>query len=392
MMYSKRENHYTGCMKNAIIAMRNSIIAFLYTNIFKHIVFRIDPEDVHDSAVSVGKFLGSHGLTRVLTGMFFYYSHPALEQDILGINFKNPVGLAAGFDKNAEITDILPFIGFGFAEFGSITGEQCDGNPRPRLWRLKKSQALAVYYGLKNNGAKKISAFLQNKKFRIPIGTNIAKTNSIATVGPKAGIDDYVKAFRCFTHLGDYYTINISCPNAFGGEPFQDAKHLDALLVEIDKYPTDKPIFLKISPDLSRKHIDDILDVAARHRVSGFVCTNLTKKRDPRFMIDQNAPPLGGISGKAVFDASNDVIAYVYQRTKGKYVVIGTGGVFTAEDAYKKIRLGASLVQLITSMIFMGPQNISEINRGLVRLMKRDGYRNISEVVGADHKTIQAST
>ena len=373
-------------MKQCLIHGRDIIIGFLYKIFLKRIFFLFDPETVHDRMVNSGKFLGSYLITKNITTFLFSYSNEKLEQNILGIDFANPIGLAAGFDKDAYLTDILPSVGFGFAEVGSVTGEPCEGNPRPRLWRLKKSKALVVYYGLKNDGCEKIAERLRNKNFKIPIGTSIAKTNNKKTVQLQTGIKDYVKAYKKFTVIGSYFTINISCPNTFGGEPFTNAKRLDKLLSRIDRIPAKKPVFLKISPDLTRKEIDAIIKTVKKHRVDGFVCTNLTKKRGGKKIVDKNIPSKGGISGKIVEDLSNDLIRYIYRKTKGKYIIIGCGGVFSAEDAYKKIRLGASLVQLITSMIFEGPSVISKINQELVDLLKKDGYDNISQAVGADNK------
>lgn len=369
---------------NWIVAIRNKIVHFFYVNILKPLYFRRDPEDVHDAMTRLGMFLGCSRLARWATSLLFNFSHPALEQDILGIHFKNPVGLSAGFDKDALLTDILPVVGFGFEEVGSITGEPCAGNPKPRLWRLKKSNALVVYYGLKNEGCEKIAARLRNKKFKFPIGTSIAKTNSVDTVDTKRGISDYVKAFRQFVTIGDYFTINISCPNTFGGEPFTDPEKLEALLSAIDTIETKKPIFLKLSPDLSEEQLSVILDVCARHRVQGFISSNLTKKRNNKNITDGDVPTQGGISGKVVADLANEQIRFIYKKTNGKYIIIGCGGIFSAEDAYAKIKAGASLLQLITGMIFEGPQVISEINRGLVQLLKKDGFKNIAEARGTE--------
>lgn len=336
--------------------------------------------------VRLGSILGTKAVTQALTSLTFSYSNKKLKQKILGINFKNPIGLAAGFDKNGELTDILPSVGFGFMEIGSITGEPCQGNPKPRLWRLKKSKSLLVWYGLKNEGAEALSKKLKSKRFSIPLGTNIAKTNSKDTVKTEKGITDYVKAFEKFKNIGSYFTINISCPNAFGGQPFTDPKSLAMLLAEIDKIPTKKPIFLKFAPDLSKKEIDDLVEVCQKHRVDGFICSNLTKNRNNKKILEKVHSADGGMSGKIVEDLSNQLISYLFKKTKGKYVIIGLGGVFNAIDAYKKIKLGASLVQLITGMIFEGPQVISEINQGLAKLLKADGYSNISEAIGASNK------
>jgi dihydroorotate dehydrogenase len=368
-------------MKEVIIKIRNLIIGFLYKTIFKNIAFLFDAEKTHDAILRFGYFLGKNNITRKTVSVFFNYSHPLLKQEIHGIHFKNPVGLAAGFDKNAELLDIIPEVGFGFMEIGSITGEPCEGNPKPRLWRLKKSKSLCVYYGLKNDGAEIISKKMANRSFKIPVGISIAKTNSPKTVETQSGIKDYLKVCKYFLNIGDYWTINISCPNSFGGEPFTDPVKLDLLLAEIDKIKPKKPVFLKISPDLSFKEIDDILEVSKKHCVKGFVCTNLTKIR-PGNLKDKVIPKKGGLSGKVVADLSNKVISYIYKKTEGKFVIIGVGGIFSAKDAFEKILCGASLLQLITGMIFEGPQLISSINLGLVELLKKHKLKSIKEAVG----------
>lgn len=367
------------------IKIRNLIIGFFYRNLLKRIFFLIDPEIVHDRMIKLGSFLGKYQVARSVCGKLFEYDNKCLEQNILGIPFNNPLGLAAGFDKDALLTDIIPSVGFGFMEVGSITAKKCEGNPKPRLWRLKKSQGLVVYYGLKNEGAVSISERLKEKIFKIPVGISIAKTNSPDTVDVEKGIEDYIETFKRFQNIGDYYTINISCPNAFGGQPFTSKEKLGKLLSELGKIKTTKPIFLKISPDLSKKEIDDIIKTSKEHRIHGFICTNLTKKRDNPRIIDKDIPKEGGLSGKIVEDLANEVISYVYRKTKGKYIIIGCGGVFSDESAYKKIKLGASLIQLITGMIFEGPQLISEINQGLVKLLRKDGYKNIGQAVGRDN-------
>ena len=366
------------------ITARNALLSATYKAILKPLFFMRDPEIVHDGMSAVGEFFGRHAITRSLASAFFSYSNKRLEQNILGTKFPNPVGLSAGFDKDAKLTDILPHLGFGFAEVGSITGEPCVGNPKPRLWRLRKSKSLLVYYGLKSEGCEKVSGRLRGKKFLIPIGTSVAKTNCRETAEVSAGIADYVKAYKAFADIGSYTTINISCPNAFGGQPFTEAGRLDKLLRETDKIKTKKPVLLKISPDLAKKEIDAIINVAEKHHVHGFICTNLTKNRSNKKIFDKNVPEVGGMSGKVVEYLANDLIAHVYKKTKGKFIIIGCGGVFSAEDAYKKIKLGASLIQLITGMVFNGPQAISEINQGLVRLLEKDGFSNISEAIGAD--------
>src|SRR3989344_4787440 len=239
-------------MKEQVIFVRNYILRFLYKAILQKIFFLQDPEIIHDRMLNVGRFLGKFSLTRWLVSLLFSYQDKTLSQEILGIKFANPIGLGAGFDKDAVLTDTLPGVGFGFIEVGSITGEACAGNLKPRLWRLKKSKALVVNYGLKNEGSE-----------------DIAKTNSPNTVKVENGIADYAKAFKEFVQIGDYFTVNISCPNAYGGQPFTDATRLDKLLQRLDEISTKKPIFLKLSPDLSQSEIDRILAISNKHQVAG---------------------------------------------------------------------------------------------------------------------------
>ncbi|PIS06825.1 quinone-dependent dihydroorotate dehydrogenase [Candidatus Berkelbacteria bacterium CG10_big_fil_rev_8_21_14_0_10_43_14] len=362
------------------------IIGFLYRNILRRIFFLFDAEDVHDRMIHVGIFLGKHSVARFITSYIFRYSNTMLEQSINGITFTNPIGLAAGFDKNAQLTDIIPCVGFGFIEVGSITGRPCVGNPKPRLWRLKKSRGIVVYYGLKNDGCSAIHKRLRSKKYTLPVGISIAKTNDMHTVSTTSAIADYVKAYTTMSKIGDYDTINISCPNAYGGQPFSDPIKLNKLLLAITRVQSQKPIYIKLPPDLTHTEIDVILLVVKKYTVAGFVCSNLTKDRKNKSLriYDKNIPNHGGISGKVVEELSNQQIKYIYTKTKGKYTIIGCGGVFSAQDAYTKIKYGASLIQLITGMIFEGPQLIGEINKGLVELLYNDGFTHISQAVGKD--------
>lgn len=363
---------------------KQAIIHFLYARLFKPVVFQIDPEKIHDSMIAFGELLGKYAVARWVTAVLFDYQHPMLAQRIRGIDFRNPVGLSGGFDKNGRLTEILPEVGFGFMEIGSITGEKCEGNPKPRMWRLKKSRSLLVHYGLNNMGARAIARRLKGKTFRIPVGINIAKTNNRETITKEAGAADYLRAYREMRHVGDYVTINISCPNAYGGCPFTDKDYLEYLLTRLATVPKTKPIFIKLSPDLTHREIDDIIVLARRFNLDGFVCSNLTKPRENPRILDTDFPDYGGMSGKIVDDLSDRLIEYVFRQTGKEFVIIGVGGIFSAEDAYRKIRKGASLVQLITGMVFEGPQLIGAINQGLADSLERDGYRNIAEVVGVD--------
>lgn len=356
----------------------------LYSLVLKPILFKFDPEFVHDRFIKLGYILGKFDLTKNTVSLFCKFKDQSLKQKIFGIEFENPIGLAAGFDKNAELTNVIPSVGFGHMEVGSITNKPCKGNPRPRLWRLKESKGLIVYYGLKNDGAEIISKRLQKSNFDIPISTSIAMTNCKENLDTNKAVSDYVEGFKKFINIGDFFTINISCPNAEGGQPFMDPDKLEILLASIDKVETKKPIFIKISPDVSIEHLNNILEVLDKHKVDGIVCSNLTKDRDSDKILDKNIQNVGGISGKPVQEISDRLISHIYKKVGNRFIIIGCGGVFSAEDAYRKIRLGASLVQMITGMIFEGPQIIGEINKGLVRLIRKDGFKNIKEAIGID--------
>jgi len=353
----------------------------IYKKFIRPVLFKFEPEFIHNLTLLAGRVAGFTRVSRLLRGLFVFKDE-RLEQEILGIKFENPVGLAAGFDKNAQLTGFLPDLGFGFAEIGSVTANPCKGNPKPRLHRLIKEKGIIVNYGLANKGVEEIGEKLKGKKFRIPIGISIAKTNNPSIKG-KESIEDYFKSFKKMRDIGNYLTINISCPNAGDGRSFEDPKLLEDLLKKIQKIRKKEIIFIKVSPDLSKKNLDKIIELAGKYQLNGFVISNLSKDRKGLELGDK-ARFKGGISGKIVKEKSNKMIKYVYEKTKGRFVIIGCGGVFNGRDAYEKIKAGASLIQLITGMIYEGPGVISRINKELVRLMENRGYKNMGEVVGSN--------
>src|SRR3989344_8588324 len=323
----------------------------MYKPIIRPVLFKIDPERVHNMAIFWGRFFGSNFLTRNLMSWFFAYKNKKLNNNILGIKFNNPIGLAAGFDKDANLTQILPNVGFGFEEIGSITGEKCEGNPKPRLFRLPDEGAIIVNYGLCNEGSEKIFNKLKRKRFKIPIGISIARANNKGIVfDVNKGIEDYIKAFRNLNNLGDYITINISCPNTPDNLSFCEIKNFERLINEFSKEKITKPIFIKLKPDFSKDEIDSFLKICVKYNfIKGFVISNLTVDRTKIKNIENLK---GGLSGTPTKKKSDELLKYLYRKTKGKYILIGVGGVFNAEDAYEKIKNGASLVQLITGMIY----------------------------------------
>ncbi|WP_087017434.1 quinone-dependent dihydroorotate dehydrogenase [Thaumasiovibrio subtropicus] len=368
-----------------IIGLRNLLFRVLY-RIIRPLIFLMDPEDAHYMFKRVGVFLGSNGVTRGLTSFLFDFNHPSLHTQVDGVRYRNPVGLSAGFDKDGELTSIYPSLGFGLAELGSFTGEVCPGNPGKRLFRMVKSKSILVWYGLNNQGAEKISSRLQGADFgRLRVGINAAKSNITPEFDLQESIDDYTKTMRLFKDIGDYYTINISCPNTQDGEPFVDRENLDALLTAVNAHRVEgRPIYVKLAADLELDEIDVIVDACVAHKMDGVVLTNLAKPAFNKEYVEDELPyHKGAMSGLPLQRISTSVIRHVYRRTRGELTIIGVGGVFTARDAYEKITSGASLLHMITTMIFDGPQNINEINRGLVKLLQEDGFNSIEEAVGS---------
>jgi len=358
-------------------------------------IFLMDPEQAHYSMKRIGVFLGSNFITKAFTSLLFDYGHKSLNVEVDGIQYRNPIGLSAGFDKDGELTKIYPNLGFGLAELGSITGEICPGNPGKRLFRMVKSKSIVVWYGLNNMGAEKLSARLEGQKFgRLRVGINAALSNMSSEFDLDSSIADYLKTMTLFKDIGDYYTVNISCPNTQEGEPFVDRASLDALLTAINIHIrpiTNKPIYVKLAADMSIDEIDTIVDACVEHKMEGVVCTNLakpkynTEHRPEEYPTTKGLLPAGkgAMSGLPLQRISTNVVRHVYRRTRGKLTIIGVGGIFNARDAYEKITSGASLCHMITTMIFDGPQNINEINRGLVKLLKADGFSTIAEAVGS---------
>ena len=377
-----------------IVGIRNLILRILF-RIMRPVIFLMDPEQAHYSMKRIGVFLGSNFITRAFTSLLYDYGHKSLNIKVDGIDYRNPIGLSAGFDKDGELTKIYPSLGMGLAELGSITGEICPGNPGKRLFRMVKSKAIVVWYGLNNMGAEKLSARLSGQDFgRLRVGINAALSNMSSEFDLDSSINDYLKTMTLFKDIGDYYTVNISCPNTQEGEPFVDKDKLDALLTAINKEIrpiAHKPIYVKLAADMSVPEINTIVDACVEHGMEGVVCTNLakpefnTEHRPEEYPTTKGLLPKGkgAMSGLPLQRISTNVVRHVYRRTRGKLTIIGVGGIFSARDAYEKITSGASLCHMITTMIFDGPQNISEINRGLVKLLKADGFNSIAEAVGS---------
>ena len=356
-----------------------------YQRIAKPILFSMHPDIAHEVVTTIGSTLGKTALGRGLTERFCYFEHPSLETEVFGLKFKNPVGIAGGFDKNARLMQILPSVGFGFTEVGSITARAYQGNRQPWNVRLVKDQALIVNYGLKNEGVDILKKRILAQKRFVPLIINIAKTND-PTIKGEASVEDYCETFFKLEPLADIVNINISCPNSGDGQMFcENPELLKMFLERMSQNKVNKPVVLKLKPDLNDSTLDKVLETTLKYSFTkGFVVSNLTKNRR---LLKHTKPSeishlQGGLSGKPLKNLSNQMIKKVYQKTGGKYPIIGLGGIFTAEDAYEKICLGASLVELATGLIYGGPATIKLINQGLVRLLARDGFDNISQAVG----------
>lgn len=362
----------------------------LYKSFLRPLFFLKDPEKTHEQALSLLSRIG------FLEGVFerlFVVADRRLHVRLGSLTFSNPVGLAAGFDKNAKALKIWPGFGFGFIEIGTITAGPQPGNPKPRLFRLPKDQALINRLGFNNQGAETISTRLQLLKKKgelpkIPLGINIGRS---AIVETKNASQDYLFAFEKLYPYGDYFTLNVSSPNTLGLRELQEKSHLMDLLGGIHKKnralatqlgTEEKPILVKVAPDLEFSQVDEILEVLQSHKAAGIIATNTTAFLREGLLSGIDEP--GGLSGKPLREKATSLIRYVYSVTQGRLPIIGSGGVFTAHDAYEKIRAGASAVEIYTGFVYEGPGAVKRINRGLLKLLDRDGLRDISEAVGTE--------
>lgn len=362
----------------------------LYTRVIRPVLYTFSPDTIHP-IVAGGSELAArvpilgHALRR-----YFRVDDASLRTTIDGVTYPNPVGLSAGFDKDAQFLHFEETFGFGFAEIGSITGRAYVGNPKPWVRRLVRNKSLVVNYGLKSQGVETVAQRLERTRVTMPYGVSVAKSNLPDCFGD-AAIADYVKVYVRTKDLGQYATINLSCPNTTDGTPFSEPSMLEPLLIALtharDEHGIRKPTYLKINPDIDRGKLDRIISLVQQYKLQGLVIGNLIKdKARAHALLDypdeHSLDWPGGISGKPVRNLSTDTIRYVYGKTHGQLTIIGTGGIFTGDHAYEKIRAGASLVQLITGFIFGGPTTIRTINKRLLELLQRDGFTNVSQAVG----------
>lgn len=341
----------------------------LYRRVLKPVFFLFDPEDIHNFMTDCGEFMGRYSWIKKLIGVVCGYRSNDKEKVVDGITYKTPFVLAAGFDYNGRLTGILESIGLGGEEIGSITARPCEGNSRPRLKRLPVNGGIIVNKGLKNEG---VDAIIRRLKSRpIPkgfvVGFSIARTNDRKAVDANVGIEDYVYSFKRLNEeaMGDYYTLNISCPNSFTGETFASPNLLGKLLSAIDAIPCGKPIYVKMPINPPWEKFKELLDVCDRHRINGVVIGNLNK--DYSHLKERSEAPggyCGGLSGEPARQLSTELIRKTRALYGKRFTIIGAGGVMSIEAAREKFEAGADLIQLITGLIYEGP--------GLVRKMCRN--------------------
>jgi dihydroorotate dehydrogenase len=338
-------------------------------SIIKFFLFRKDPEVIHYWVMNqLKKWYQNPIVKSILKKNFSVESNKQLERKLWGLTFKNPVGLAAGFDKDAKFTDELASLGFGFIEIGTLTPVAQDGNDKPRLFRLPKDKALINRMGFNNGGVKAAAERLRHRKSDVIIGGNIGKNKITAN---EDATKDYEICFRELYDVVDYFTVNVSSPNTPNLRELQEKEPLQKLLSRLQLINTElgksRPILLKIAPDLTKEQLDDIIDIVNTTHIQGIVATNTTISRECLQTASKEVEAMGagGVSGLPVKEKATDVIRYIHQRSNGKIPIIAAGGIFTAQDAKEKLEAGASLVQVYTGFIYEGPGIARNICQGL---------------------------
>jgi len=366
----------------------------IYRSVLRPILFRLPPETVHELALhSLTVVLGSRTARKFMAGHTTLSPFGKLER--FGLTFTNPVGLAAGFDKNGTAAQALAALGFGFVEVGSVTSEPQPGNPKPRLFRLPRDRALINRAGFNNCGAEQLANNIKRRRPDCVLGVNIGKSRRIAI---DDAIPDYLETFAAVYDVADYVAVNVSSPNTPNLRELQRPEMLRNLLESLQERNAElarqyalakpQPLLLKIAPDLTEPEIESIVEVAMGIGVAGIIATNTTVRRDD--LLTSNAQVTacgeGGLSGAPLQPRSNQVVALIYRLTRGALPIIGVGGVFTAKDAWEKICAGASLIQLYTGFIYEGPNVARRINEGLLEILNREGFHSLDDAVGCNVK------
>ena len=364
----------------------------MYKKLLQPILFRIDPERAHHLTTGVGETLCALPVLRRYLTRRYLGKWPELEQTLLGIRFPLPVGVAAGFDKNANYPHLLRYCGFGFAEFGSITAQPSTGNATPRLFRLPDDQALINRMGLNNEGAEPICRRIETLKSHgysslrsFPAGLNIAKSHDPDITGTDA-IHDYMDSYTEARRVADYITLNVSCPNTREGKTFEDQEALSALMdaiMHIHK-PTDPPVFVKLSPDNTLEEIEDLIQTCEAYPVAGYVISNTSTNRSGlRTVTDRMGA--GGLSGAPLFEKSLERVSHIRNQIPGHKILIGVGGIDNPQKAVKMLKAGANLLQVYTGFVYQGPSLIPSIYHHLGEVLKNEGASSISSWLQMHH-------
>ena len=339
-------------------------ILCMYKFLLRPILFLFDPEEVHHFTFKSIRLLHKiPGVTNLIRNMY-HIDNAKLERELFGLKFKNPVGLAAGFDKDAKLFSELSNFGFGFIEIGTLTPKSQDGNPKKRLFRLKSDSAIINRMGFNNDGVE--AAVLRLKKNKnVLIGGNIGKNK---TTPNENAVLDYLSCFKALHDYVDYFVVNVSSPNTPNLRALQDKEPLMALLsrlkIENKSYDNPKPILLKIAPDLTDEQLLDIIEIVKETKIDGVIATNTTISRDG--LISETKKEIGGLSGKPLAERSTEVIRFLSEKSNKAFPIIGVGGIHSVKDALDKIEAGADLIQLYTGFIYEGPKLIKEINKALL--------------------------
>ena len=336
--------------------------------LIKPLLFRFDPEFIHHFVTGCLNF-GNRiwGIKSVMKNVF-HLADNRLEREIMGLKFKNPVGLAAGFDKNADLVEELAAFGFGFIEIGTVTPLPQPGNDKPRMFRLPADKGLINRMGFNNQGVDVVAARLSRvKRNGLVIGGNIGKNK---TTPNEDAVSDYIKCFDRLFDVVDYFVVNVSSPNTPGLRELQEKEPLKKILITLQqrnrKNDISRPILLKIAPDLSESQLDDIIEIVQETNIAGVVATNTTISRDGLVSAEALKIETGGLSGKPLTQRSTEVIRYLSEKSKKSFVIIGVGGIHSPEDAVEKLEAGASLIQLYTGFIYEGPGLVKKINKGIL--------------------------
>ena len=346
-------------------------------NLFRSLVFLLPAEKAHYFTVNLLKLSLKVPFSKLLFKKLFCLESPLIQRTVFGIDFPNPIGLAAGFDKNATCFNEMEYCGFGFVEIGTVTPLAQDGNDKPRLFRLKKDKAIINRMGFNNNGMVEAVENLKRKSpgSKLIIGGNIGKNKITSN---ENAIDDYIVSFKALFDYVDYFVVNVSSPNTPDLRALQEKEPLKKILAALqlvnESYPKKKPLLLKIAPDLSNEQLDDIVEIMLELKMDGIVATNTTIQRSGLLADDLQIEKIGtgGLSGRPLSQRSTEVIRYIHQKSKGAFPIMGVGGIHSVEDALEKLDAGATLLQIYTGFIYEGPMLNKRINKAILSRLNNE--------------------